>query len=471
MEENRGWTPVLPPDSSAAVWHSNPVKQDVPLHGPTAHPFNPRMQHSEVSTNQLSASDAASCTIQRQRREIKLLMAELKERECELNAMAASHQRCLRACEGDRRQLLESEQKQSRLEEELQKRNEVIRALTKRVQLVEAREKEVRKELRAALQRIEELQENQKHMRHTCQDYEEKNHSLNSKVMILTTEVGSLKVKEEELSSRLKIKDKDASEASGHVVHLTGRLRETEAALAESRSREAELLREEEANRRRLKEARRDNARLREELQQQVTQGSAQREETIRLKQEVQLLRQDLALSGEGDSWKDELLELARSKQDRAVSELQCLRQVYESQRNELQLLHVNLESARVAVRKDHHGSQDLSSESMRGKTSPQPDHLSSPGRVHSGVLASLLTHSGDVLSDSLLQQLLDHSPRSGAPSRPLETSSYSHNCQTDHQHVYTPPAQSAEAPPKESCRSARQGGGQAGQDSLTFED
>ncbi|XP_061603685.1 coiled-coil domain-containing protein 62 isoform X5 [Phyllopteryx taeniolatus] len=437
MEENRGWTPVLPPDSSAAVWHSNPVKQDVPLHGPTAHPFNPRMQHSEVSTNQLSASDAASCTIQRQRREIKLLMAELKERECELNAMAASHQRCLRACEGDRRQLLESEQKQSRLEEELQKRNEVIRALTKRVQLVEAREKEVRKELRAALQRIEELQENQKHMRHTCQDYEEKNHSLNSKVMILTTEVGSLKVKEEELSSRLKIKDKDASEASGHVVHLTGRLRETEAALAESRSREAELLREEEANRRRLKEARRDNARLR----------------------------------GEGDSWKDELLELARSKQDRAVSELQCLRQVYESQRNELQLLHVNLESARVAVRKDHHGSQDLSSESMRGKTSPQPDHLSSPGRVHSGVLASLLTHSGDVLSDSLLQQLLDHSPRSGAPSRPLETSSYSHNCQTDHQHVYTPPAQSAEAPPKESCRSARQGGGQAGQDSLTFED
>lgn len=31
---------------------------------------------------------------------------------------------------------------------------------------------------------------------------------------------------------------------------------------------------------------------------------------------------------GEGDSWKDELLELARSKQERMTSELRCLRQV-----------------------------------------------------------------------------------------------------------------------------------------------
>lgn len=32
--------------------------------------------------------------------------------------------------------------------------------------------------------------------------------------------------------------------------------------------------------------------------------------------------------SGEGESWKDELLGLARSKQERTESELLCLRQV-----------------------------------------------------------------------------------------------------------------------------------------------
>lgn len=36
----------------------------------------------------------------------------------------------------------------------------------------------------------------------------------------------------------------------------------------------------------------------------------------------------DVFPPGEGDGWKDELLELARSKQERTVSELRCLRQV-----------------------------------------------------------------------------------------------------------------------------------------------
>lgn len=105
-----------------------------------------------------------------------------------------------------------------------------------------------------------------------------------------------------------------------------------------------------------------------EELQQHLTQSSRQREEVIRLKQELQLLHRDLLLSGtrtanatkqsfighcfltncwleiqfcllspgEGDTWKDELLELARSKQERTMSELRCLQQV---QRLDLQPL------------------------------------------------------------------------------------------------------------------------------------
>lgn len=36
----------------------------------------------------------------------------------------------------------------------------------------------------------------------------------------------------------------------------------------------------------------------------------------------------DLFPPGEGDSWRDELLDLAHSKQERTMSELRCLRQV-----------------------------------------------------------------------------------------------------------------------------------------------
>lgn len=56
--------------------------------------------------NELSGS-----TIQRQRRELQLLMAELKDREGELNAMAASHRKQFLAWEQDRRRMLTVEQR------------------------------------------------------------------------------------------------------------------------------------------------------------------------------------------------------------------------------------------------------------------------------------------------------------------------------------------------------------------------
>uniref|UniRef100_A0A3B4VNU6 Coiled-coil domain containing 62 n=1 Tax=Seriola dumerili TaxID=41447 RepID=A0A3B4VNU6_SERDU len=324
-------------DISAELWHSTPVKK--------------------VSTLVLfnvfvfSVNDLSGSTIQRQRRELQLLMAELKDRDRELNTMSASHHKQLHAWEQDRQRVLTLEQRCTRLDDELQKRYEVIRVLTKRVWVVETREKEVQKELSAAQRQLSELEQKQQHVSQKCQDFEEKNQSLNSTLMALSSQVGSLQVREEELSSMLKLKDKDVTEASGQILDLTGRVRDLETSLKESLSRETKLLRELEESKRRHREARHEVTHLKEELQQQVTQSSSQREEIIRLKQELQLLRRDLALTGEGDSWKDELLELARSKQERTMTELRCLRQVCENQRNDLQLLQLNLESARETLK------------------------------------------------------------------------------------------------------------------------
>lgn len=61
-------------------------------------------------------SDPSVSTIQRQRRELQLLMAELKDRDRELNTMAASHHRQLHAWEQDRQRVLTLEQKCSGLD-------------------------------------------------------------------------------------------------------------------------------------------------------------------------------------------------------------------------------------------------------------------------------------------------------------------------------------------------------------------
>lgn len=125
-------------------------------------------------------------------------MAELKDREGELNAMAASHCKQIQAWEQDRRRMLTMEQRCRHLDgedthtdhedlqmctalyqtdffyyaEELQKRNEVIRVLTKRVWVVESREKEVQKELSVAREQLGELQVKQQSISQKCEDFE-----------------------------------------------------------------------------------------------------------------------------------------------------------------------------------------------------------------------------------------------------------------------------------------------------------
>lgn len=54
--------------------------------------------------------------MQRQRLELQLLIAELKDRDQELNAMAAAHQKQLLSWEQDRQRVLILEQRCARLE-------------------------------------------------------------------------------------------------------------------------------------------------------------------------------------------------------------------------------------------------------------------------------------------------------------------------------------------------------------------
>ncbi|XP_041826406.1 coiled-coil domain-containing protein 62 isoform X3 [Melanotaenia boesemani] len=454
-------------DVLAELWHSTPVKReddaardggqasgitnfkmDNPAsqwgRGPSTIPADTCFPHS-VPETEFPVKDLSGSTIRRQRRELQLLMAELKDRERELNAMAASHYKQHQAWVEDRQRVLMLGQKCARLEEELQKRTEVIGVLTTQVCVVETREKVVQKELSKANQQLCELEKEQRHISEKCQDYEEKNQSLSSTVMALSTQVGSLQVKEEELSSMLKLKDKDVTEASSHLLELSGQLRDLETALKESRSQESKLLRDLEDNKRRHKETKHEVTRLKEELQQQVTQSSTQREEIIRLKQELQLLHTDLALTGEGDSWKDELLELSRSKQERIMSELRCLQQMCENQRNDLQLLRLNQESSRETLReKTSQGllsSQDLltcncadrrSPSSHRGKNlKPVRDSLPTADPQHStrelGAHSAHLTDGVDHLSSCSLHQLLDESSLLMAASE--SSSSRRHSC------------------------------------------
>lgn len=60
----------------------------------------------------------------------------------------------------------------------------------------------------------------------------------------------------------LRTQDKDVTEASSHILDLTGRLRDLETSLTQRRSQESKLLRDFEENKHRYREARREVAHL-----------------------------------------------------------------------------------------------------------------------------------------------------------------------------------------------------------------
>lgn len=68
---------------------------------------------------QMTVCDLENSTLLRQRRELQLLMAELKDRDQELNNMAAAHHTQLLAWQQDRQRVLSLEERCARLEGEL----------------------------------------------------------------------------------------------------------------------------------------------------------------------------------------------------------------------------------------------------------------------------------------------------------------------------------------------------------------
>ncbi|XP_072565154.1 coiled-coil domain-containing protein 62 isoform X4 [Paramormyrops kingsleyae] len=345
-------------------WHSTPIKKVTPQANDSvstpallAEVRQPQRQTASPDSSLASGlsrqrgQQVVDSLVQKQRRELQLLVAELKDRDRELNDMVSAHQKQLQAWEVDRQRVLTLELKCSSLEGQLRKCNVVFQALTKRVRIAEARQQDGQRALEGSRHDLCQLGQQQQHLASQCEELQEKNQTLNSTVLKLSSQVGQLQAREEELKAMLKLKDTDMTGATSRILELTGSFRKLEAALEDCRSREAKALMEAEKQRCGHREAKNECLRLREELREKISEGDTQGEELSHLRRDSELLRSQLCLLGEEERRKEELLELARSKKERTESQLRCLRQICENQQNDLQLLQLNLDSAQEALR------------------------------------------------------------------------------------------------------------------------
>ncbi|XP_075754701.1 coiled-coil domain-containing protein 62 isoform X1 [Pelodiscus sinensis] len=315
---------------------------------------SPEVQQPNPST------DFESSTIQKQRKELQLLVAELKDRDKELNDMVAVHQRQLLAWEDDRQKILTLAERCSRLENELHKRNEMIRTLTKRLKLLESQQNDRRITLENTQQKLQELSQKATDTTLHCQVLEEKNQSLNCSVLELSAKIGQLQAREQELVTMLKLKDKDILEATNHITEFTSNFKKLENALRAAKMGESSISRERQDFKLTLKQLTFEMNKLKDDLSEKTKENNEQREEIIRLKQENNYLKNELVLNAEKANRQDQLLQSAKSKQVRTDTELSNLRQIYVKQQHDLQFLHFNLENSQELWQKhkgEVHGS------------------------------------------------------------------------------------------------------------------
>ncbi|XP_028908421.1 coiled-coil domain-containing protein 62 isoform X2 [Ornithorhynchus anatinus] len=287
-----------------------------------------------------------TATIEKQRKELQLLIGELKDRDKELNGMVAEHQRQQLSWEGDRQKVLTLEERCSKLENELHKRSEIIRTLTKRIKILECQQNDRQVVLETTQMQLQELAEKAAGASLRCEELEGKNHNLNSSVMDLSAQVGQLQAREQALTTMISLKDKDIIEAVNHIVDCSSKFKLLEHALCDAKVVESCIIKEKQDYKQKLKALKFEMNKLRDDLSEKIAENNEQREEIIRLKQEKSSLHDELIFTGEREKRKEQLLEIAKSKQERTDTQLHNLRQIYVKQQSDLQFLHFNMENS-----------------------------------------------------------------------------------------------------------------------------
>lgn len=324
--------------------------------------MNSSLPHS-ASPQKLSSSFEDS-TIQKQKRELQLLIAELKDRDKELNDMVAVHQRQLLAWEDDRQKILTLAERCNLLKNELNKRNEIVKSLTKRLKFLESQQNDS-KTIENTPQKFKELSQKVTDATVHCQALEEKNQSLHCLVLELSAKTGQLQAREQELLTMLRLKDEAILETTDHITDFTSKFKKLESALRAAKTEEFSLNKEKEDLKLRLKELILEINKLKDDLCEKMKENNKQQEEIIHLKQENSCLRNELALIVEKAKRKDQLLQFAKSKQARTDTELSSLRQIYVKQQRDLQFLHVNLESSQESRQKHEKAAHERSEENV----------------------------------------------------------------------------------------------------------
>nr|XP_055179029.1 coiled-coil domain-containing protein 62 isoform X7 [Nyctereutes procyonoides] len=171
-----------------------------------------------LAVRQNIGSEVECSTIEKQRKELQLLIGELKDRDKELNDMVAVHQRQLLSWEEDRQKVLTLEERCSKLEGELHKRTEIIKSLTKKVKTLESNQIECQAALQKTQLQLQEMAQKATHSSLLSEDLEARNENLSNTLVELSAQVGQLQAREQALTTMIKLKQREKKGKMSYLI-------------------------------------------------------------------------------------------------------------------------------------------------------------------------------------------------------------------------------------------------------------
>ncbi|CAG2246344.1 unnamed protein product [Mytilus edulis] len=297
-------------------------------------------------------------TINKQRREIQMLVGELRDRDRELNEMTQAHQHQLQAWEQDRHRLLALEEKCHQYQEEVKHRTKQLRQAIAQLRSMRNETTSQNSTLETTQDQLNRITEENSRQVKYVQDLKDENTRLRSVLKDISSIKGQFQAREQELITKIKLKDKDLELATAQIKELSDRLRQLDIRSRECQERELDSVNQTNhwkdqyiKMKNNLKESSDVLKKKDEELQNQMTI-------TDQTKQVLGNLQDEYSSR---EKCKDQLIESLKSKQTRTDSQLKQLRELFERQQRELTLLQLNLESSKEVIHKQQSSLDEMS--------------------------------------------------------------------------------------------------------------
>ncbi|XP_052074404.1 repetitive organellar protein-like isoform X1 [Mytilus californianus] len=305
-----------------------------------------------------NSSSMDTSTINKQRCEIQMLVAELRDRDRELNEMTQAHQHQLQAWEQDRHRLLTLEEKCHQYQEEVKHRTKQLRQAIAQLRSMRNETTSQNSTLETTQDQLNKITEENSRQVKYVQDLKDENIRLRSVLKDISSIKGQFQAKEQELLTKIKLKDNDLELATAQIKELSDRLRQLDIRARECLEKELESVNQTNhwkdqyiEMKNNLKESSEVLKKKDEELQNQMTI-------TDQTKQVLGNLQDEY---NSREKCKDQLIESLKSKQTRTDSQLKQLRELFERQQRELTLLQLNLESSKEVIHKQQSSLEELS--------------------------------------------------------------------------------------------------------------